>query len=157
LFWAPGVQQNVTEAELVGWSKCWTGTYNGYESLASVLGAYDKPKLLMACRPVGAASFTLAAMGPRDDVLFDCGDALNCTKQSNGVGFYFSTAYSWGFAPAGEAVYRAACDYNDGSQTFPDLRACWHTFGGMIDMGYRCGNNELNASSSWERVLIHAD
>ena len=111
----------------------------------------------MACRPTGAATYTLLAMGPRLDVLFDCGSQNNCTEQSNGVGWYYSTSYSWGFAPGGQSVNRSSCDYNDGSQQSPELRMCWHTGGGNINQGYRCGANDLNGGFNWERVVYEAD
>ncbi|NUQ75694.1 MAG: hypothetical protein HUU21_19290 [Polyangiaceae bacterium] len=158
LYWVPGVQQNVDPALLSGWSQCWSGTYtDGFPSLQNILAQCDKSKLLMACRPMGSPTYTLLAMGPRLDVLFDCGSQSNCTKQSNGVGWYYSSSYSWGFAPGGMPVNRSSCDYNDGSQQSPELRMCWHTGGGNINQGYRCGSNDLNGGFNWERVVYEAD
>ncbi len=158
LYWASGVQQNVDPATLAGWSLCFTGTYDqNFPTLPSILAQCDKAKLLMACRPVGAPTYTLVAMAPRLDVLFDCGQQQNCTKQSNGVGWYYSNSWSWGFAPGGQSVNRFSCDYNDGSQLFPELRMCWHTGNDSINSGYRCGSNDLNGGFNWERVVYEAD
>jgi hypothetical protein len=96
-------------------------------------------------------------MAERADVLFDCGTQVNCTQQANGVGFYYSDQYSWGFAPGGEPVNRSSCDYNDGTQTQPELRMCWHTYDGNFEGGYRCGSNDLNGANNWERLVFHAD
>lgn len=158
LYWASGVQQNVPNATLQGWTKCYSGTYNDNNgSLSTILQTCNKSKLLMACRPVNAANWTLLAMAPRADVTFDCGQQNNCTKQSNGVGWYYSTTYSWGFAPGGQAVNRSSCDYNAGNQPFATQRLCWHTGGSNINTGYRCGDNSLNFDPGWERAVFHAD
>jgi len=160
LYWASGVQTNVPDSALVGWTKCFSGDYSQYTpDLQTLLNQCNKAKLLMACRPVGSPNWTLLAMGPRLDVTFDCGTQTNCTKQSNGVGFYYSTDWSWGFAPGGEAVNRNSCDYKDFANPLPDqdLRMCWHTGGGTLNEGYRCGDNDLNGDSTWERAMFHAD
>jgi hypothetical protein len=158
LYWVPGVQQNVDPNTLTGWSQCWSGTYDqSFPSLQNILAQCDKQKLLMACRPVGQQAYTLVAMGPRSDVLFDCGSQTNCTKQSNGVGWYYSSSYSWGFAPGNLPVTRNSCDFNDGFQQLPEQRMCWHTGGNNINSGYRCGSNDLNGAFDWERVLFEAD
>ncbi|MFO0759880.1 MAG: hypothetical protein U0359_25570 [Byssovorax sp.] len=160
LYYVPGVQQNVPPAMLQGWTQCWSGTYaDSGPDLGSLLATCNKSKLLMACRPVGQQNFTLLAMGPRLDVTFDCGQQDNCTKQSNGVGFYFSNSWSWGFAPGGQAVHRFSCDYTDAGNPLPfaDQRMCWHTGGNSINSGYRCGANDLNGAANWQRLLFHAD
>jgi hypothetical protein len=159
LYWVPGVQQNVDPTLLSGWTQCWSGNYaDNAPSVQTILTQCDKSKLLMACRPMGSPTYTLLAMGPRLDVLFDCGQQPNCTKQSNGVGWYFNSSYSWGFAPGGQPVNRFSCDYDGmGAQPFPELRMCWHTGGGSINSGYRCGNNDLNGGFNWERAVYEAD
>ena len=158
LYWKSGVQQNVAPALLQGWSQCFTGTYtDNSPTMAALLQQCSKANLLMACRPVGQASWNLVAMAPRVDVLFDCGQQQNCTKQSNGVGWYYSDSYSWGFAPAGEPVNRNSCDYDGGGQTVTDQRLCWHTGGSSINSGYRCGANDLNGAANWERAVFQAD
>ncbi len=157
LYWQSGVQQNVPAASLVGWTQCYEDTYaDSNTPMQTILQQCDKSKLLMACRQAGSPSFTLLAMAPRVDVLFDCGQQTNCTKQSNGVGWYYSDDYSWGFAPGGLSVNRNSCDYNDGSQQSPELRLCWHSGFGQINGGYRCGDNSL-FDFSWERVVFEAD
>ena len=158
LYWQSGVQQNVPPATLQGWSQCFTGTYgDNSPALSTLIQQCSKANLLMACRPVGGATWNLVAMAPRADVLFDCGQQQNCTKQSNGVGWYYSDSYSWGFAPGGESVNRNSCDYDNGSQTMTDKRLCWHSGGSSLNSGYRCGANDLNGNSSWERAVFQAD
>ena len=95
-------------------------------------------------------------MGARADVLWECGQTNSCVHQHNGVGWYHSDDYSWGFAPGGEEVDRQSCDWDgNGPQTFPELRMCWHTDNGNITTGYRCGDNDLNSNSGWERLIYH--
>jgi hypothetical protein len=158
LYWQAGVQQNVAPATLQDWSQCFSGTYgDSSPAVSTLLQQCSKAKLLMACRPVGNATWNLVATAPRADVLFDCGQQQNCTKQSNGVGWYFSDSFSWGFAPGGEAVNRNSCDYDDGSQTSKDKRLCWHTSSNSLGQGYRCGDDQLSSSSGWERAVFQAD
>jgi hypothetical protein len=157
LYWKSGVQQNVPAASLTGWELCHVDDYGSDTPLGSVLGACSKDKLLMACRPAGSPTLTLAAMASRADVLFECGDAEDCVHQGNGVGWYFSNSWSWGFAPGGEPVYRFSCDFNQGGQTLPEQRLCWHTGNGALNIGYRCGNNDLNGDTSWERLVYQAN
>jgi hypothetical protein len=158
LYWAPGVLQNLDPALLSGWTKCWSGTYDQNQpAMQTILSQCDKSKLLLACRPLGQATFTLAAMAPRVDVLFPCGVQPNCTKQSNGVGWYFDASFSWGFAPGNLPVNRNSCDFDNGGVISPELRMCWHTGNNSMNTGYRCGNNDLNSNPMWERIVYEAD
>ena len=151
-----GVQTDFPEVELAGWELCYSDTYaTDGPSLSSILATCYGSKLLLACRPVDSSTLTLAAMGDRADVTYDCGTDSACVHEHNGVGWYYSGEYSWGFAPGGEAVNRSSCDYNDGNQTLPELRMCWHAGDGNIESGYRCGDNDLNSSSSWARLIYH--
>jgi hypothetical protein len=123
--------------------------------MSTILQQCSKSKLLLACRPVGSSTLHTLAMGPRVDVLFDCGQNFSCTQQSNGVGWYYSDNYSWGFAPAGEPVTRSSCDTTN---TQNEDRLCWHSSGGLINGGWRCGaNTGLNVDPTWERIVYQAD
>ena len=146
-----GVAQNLPERDLTGWEKCWRGTYGNSDSLADMLTACEGDELLLGCRPVGSDTLTLAAMGRRSAVLHDCGNDSGCVYQSNGVGWYYSDGYSWGFANGGQPVQRTSCDTNRDDD--PQLRMCWHTGNGNIESGYRCGDNSLNGNNDWERVI----
>jgi hypothetical protein len=55
----------------------------------------------------------------------------------------------------GSGVYRNSCDTY--SSPDADKRVCWHTSGGVLSNGYRCGVTTSIYSSSWERVVYHAD
>ncbi|XYH97180.1 hypothetical protein ACMHYB_57000 [Sorangium sp. So ce1128] len=157
-FWRSGVQEGVPASSLSGWTQCFSNQFaESGPALSEILARCSKRKLLLACRPVGAESFTLLAMAPRADVLWPCGDAESCVHEQNGVGWYFDERSSWGFAPAGEPVMRLLCDDADG-EPVPHQRMCWHTVDGSLDVGYRCGDNDLNYSPpDWERVIYHAD
>jgi hypothetical protein len=155
LYWASGVLQNVAPADLTGWTECYSDTYaEGSTPMSSILQACSKGKLLLACRPVNSPTYTLAAMAPRADVTYDCGTQNACVHQANGVGWYWSDQWSWGFAPGGLPVSRNSCDVES---ALPEQRLCWHSGGGNINQGYRCGSNSLNGDASWERVVFHAD
>jgi hypothetical protein len=108
----------------------------------------------MACRPVGQQNYTVLAMADRDDVIFDTGNGNN-PHNANGVGWYYSGSYSWGFAKEGDPIQRSSCDTQNVN---PTLRLCWHTGGGTINGGWRCGSTTgLNGNNSWERKLFHAE
>jgi len=138
------------------WSQHFIGTYLdilGQSNVPSILSSCNKEKLLLGCRPVGSVSLTVAAMGNRSDVLYDCGTGQSCVHTSNDIGWYYSNSYSWGFAKGGDEVIRNGCDVGS---TNGQYRLCWHT----VDWigGYRCGSTlGLNYDSSWERVIYHSD
>ena len=92
-------------------------------------------------------------MGDRADVLHDCSSAPNCVRVANGVGWYYSDSYSWGFVNGTDAVTRSTCDI---ASTNQDYRLCWHTSTGSG--GYRCGSQtELNLATTHERVIYHSN
>ena len=145
------MQQNVAPATMTGWTQCYTGTFQDDLPVGTVLSQCPKGKLMLACRPVGQANWNLAAMGLRNDVLFDCGSQNSCTHQANGVGWYFSSSWSWGFVSGADPVARNSCDTDAGP-----LRLCWHT--GQNVGGYRCGDSSgLNSDPSWQRGVFQAD
>jgi hypothetical protein len=163
LYWQGGVQSNIAPAALVGWTQCYSDTYNIdlTSMLPTLLMQCSKAKLLLACRKVGAPNYQLAAMAPKADVLFACGSTPNCVHEANGVGWYFDGMSSWGFAPGGATVNRQPVDY-DPAETSGNLRMSWYTSGGIG--GFRCGDNSqepggewLLFSSDWERVIFQAD
>jgi hypothetical protein len=150
-----GVAQNVPEVDLLngGWSVCHLDNYGSSSSIAALQANCPGSRLAMACRPAGSANLTLVAMDDRADVFFECGNNPTCVNDGgNGVGWYYTASWSWGFAPAGEPVNRTACDYNAGAQTVPEQRMCIHTNGGNLSAGYRCGN-ERPSNATWERVF----
>lgn len=133
---------------------CYTTTYAvGLTTsiVSTILSSCTGNKLLLGCRPAGATIFTVAAMGNRADVLYSCASSTTCTHDANGVSWYFSDSYSWGFAPGGSTVNRVSCDdvtTNGGS------RLCWHTSGST---GYRCGSTIAYPDANWEKVVYHAN
>jgi hypothetical protein len=139
-----------------GWTQCYNGTYAVYflaSEVATVLAQCNQGKLLLACKPIVNSSYTLAAMGLRSDVLYNCSSNTTCTHVANGVGWYFSDTYSWGFVNGSDAVTRSSCDT---ASTDPTLRLCWHT-GGSYG-GYRCGSTvALNTDITWERSVWQAN
>ena len=155
LWYVPGVQLDVPPSQLTGWTPCYSGLYADFSpTMATILQQCDKPKLLMACRQVGAANWHTLAMAPRVDVVFDTGTS-NTPHDANGVGWYYNDSYSLGFAPQGELLSRNSCDTQNGSS---EDRICWHSGGGSINGGWRCGAaTGLNGDTTWERALFEAD
>ncbi len=151
LFVFEGVAQNVAEADLDGWTQCHSDNYTAVTPIAPFLAACNGEFVMYGCRPNGSPTFTLMAMGERALVFADTGDGGNAVNTTNGVSFYFSQSFSIGFVPAGEIPQRNSCDTGGGQA---DLRMCWHTGGGSLNPGYRCGNNFANGDAGWERAIF---
>ena len=129
-----GPQLNFNVSALTGaWSVCYSALYSVpmYPNISSILSTCYKSKLLLGCRPVGNALLTVAAMGNRADVLFNCSASNTMTNQANGVGWYFSMDAgnwnSWGFVLGSNSVLRNNCDGD--MSTNPAYRLCWHLIG----------------------------
>ncbi|WP_434427065.1 hypothetical protein [Nannocystis pusilla] len=75
--------------------------------------------------------------------------------EANGVAWYFSGDWSWGFALAGDEVNRTECDT---AEDHSKLRLCRHTIGTQLDNGWRCGaDTSLDDSFEFERWVFAAD
>jgi hypothetical protein len=155
-----GPQQNVLESTVLGggWSECYSSAYGSSgASVSSVLGGCSGSKLMLAGRETGSDTLLLLAQADRADVLFDEGSNVGGEHLANGSEWYFSDSYSWGFAPAGDAVLRESCDASgvfNGDTSGYEQRLCWHTSGGQMLGGWRVGANIwLNDSSDFEKVI----
>jgi hypothetical protein len=159
MYWASGTQLNISSSVLRGWSLCYNDTYsvqlNGLP-LNNILNNCSGSRLLMACGSVYTPNiYSLAAMGFRQDVLYDCAYNESCSHVANGVKWYFASNYSWGFANELDTVTRTWCDSE--SVNSAD-RLCWHTVSGFD--GYRCGSTIFNLTvdpTLWQRVMWQAD
>jgi hypothetical protein len=157
-YWVSGPITNLDPSILLsnGWTECYNGTYSVNflpGEVATVLSQCNLGKLLLACKPINNSVYTLAAMGLRNDVLYNCSNNATCTHVANEVGWYFSDSYSWGFVNGTDSVTRNSCDTES---TDPTLRLCWHT-GGAYG-GYRCGSTlSLNSVTTWERSVWQAN
>ncbi|MGK0362621.1 MAG: hypothetical protein ACI9U2_004942, partial [Bradymonadia bacterium] len=150
LFAFAGIRENTPDNLLGGWEVCHNDRYNeSVAPVAGVLAACDGEFVMMGCRPVGQANWTLLAMGERGEVFEDTarGNVLN---SHNGVDWYFNDSYSMGFVEPGTGVSRNSCDTG---RDRPERRMCWHTSGGRISSGYRCGATILNGNAGWERTV----
>ena len=149
-----GPQTNVPIASLSGWTQCYIDNYaNSSTTLAAIQAQCNQANLLLGCRVTGSNTLLVAAHAPRTDVLFDTG-TTNTPHNANGSGWYYNNSYSWGFALQGDALSRSSCDTGN---TNPERRLCWHTGGGNINGGWRCGTNTgLNASVAYERIVYQA-
>ncbi|MCY0990752.1 DUF4215 domain-containing protein [Nannocystis sp. ILAH1] len=150
-----GPQQNVQGASLVGWEVCYVDQFgHAGTSVAQILQQCGKANLMLACRPSGSGTYSLLAHAARAQVTADTGQS-NTPTNANGTGWYFSDAFSWGFAVEGDPISRNSCDTG---AVNPERRLCFHTGGGQINGGFRCGSTDfLNSSADWERVVLHAD
>ena len=149
-----GIRQNVPVAELeeLGLERCFAGTFGGGEDIAGILQACSGDVLLIGCGPAGSPTLSLAAMGARQNVLTDVGQQNGGLHNHNGVDWYFNDSYSWGFVAEGTGVSRNSCDTRgDPGNAF---RMCWHTGGGRMNGGYRCGDR-FTSGNDYQRVIYH--
>lgn len=121
-------------------------------TITEILRICYQDKLLLGCRLSGSSVLTVAAMGKRSDVLYDCGTQPYCTHYANDVGWYFSAEWSWGFVDSLLIPSRVPCD---NFTELAEYRLCWPTSNSFI--GSRCGTmNFMNTDTSYERVIFHA-
>ncbi|MFO0665117.1 MAG: hypothetical protein U0174_14280 [Polyangiaceae bacterium] len=154
-----GVQTNVPESVATGgWQQCFRETFGQSSALSTMKAACNKANLMVACKMVGQPDLLVLAQGPRADVLFDVGNGSTATHAANGVNWYYSESWSWGFAPGGAPVMRQSCDTQDSSAGDPTqtLRMCIHTSSGSTSSGYRCGANS-SVNANFERIVYQAD
>lgn len=155
-----GPQTNVMalQVALGGWTICHTELYNvSGVAIANILAACNKANLMMACRPVGTNTYSVLAQAPRADVIFSTPADTTTVHIANGSGWYFNTNQSWGFLRASDTANKSSCDFG-GANFTNEGRLCWHTSGGNLNGGWRCGATEsLNGSAAWERVVLHRD
>ena len=151
-----GIRTDLTEAEVVAGSfvPCYAANYSDNRPLENILGACNQDVLLMGCRQVGNASLQVAAMGLRDEVVFDVGDGNQAFHEHNGVSWYFSQNASWGFFATGTGVNRNSCDTANAEA---DRRLCWHTGGANINNGWRCGADTGLSGENWQRVVYQRE
>jgi hypothetical protein len=152
LFTFEGIQENVPDERLGGWEECHRDLYgDGNTQVAALTAGCDGEYVMYGCRQVGQPVWQLLAMGERDAVFQNTGDRNNVLNNHNGVDWYFSASTSIGFVAPGTGVSRNSCDT---ANNVPQHRLCWHTGGGSLNGGYRCGaRTGLNGARDWERVV----
>ena len=135
-----------------GWTQCYSDTFDiSGVSLASIQGGCTGPHMMLACRPTGNATLTLAGHALKTEMLTDTGAAINgLSTQLNGLDWYYNDSWSWGFFEPGDGVTKNSCDVAGGA--FPNRRLCFHTGGGSINTGYRCGGI-FSFTGAWERIF----
>ena len=152
-----GVQTNVALSTVTGggWTQCYSSTYGttiGSDNSIALAGCSASGNLMLAARETGSNTILLLAQAPYADVIFNVGNG-NTTHNANGVEWYYSPNFSWGFAQGGDSVSRGQCDTNG---TNADKRLCWHTL--SFTGGWRAGvNTGLNQSQEFERLIFTAN
>ena len=147
-----GIQTNLDPDPLArgGFEACWQGSYVDGRLLFDVLQACTQGTLMLVCRPQGATNWQLGAMAARADVVTDVGAGAAAVHNANGADWYYSTAASWGFAPAGAGVNRAPWD---NAANLPDRRLSWVTTNNNLVGNGRCGAS-TGIVLGWERAIL---
>jgi hypothetical protein len=147
-----GIVTNYPDNQVEGWCQCHVSRYaQSGIALNDVNIVCNGDKVMLGCRPAGAPNWSVLAMGDSDQVFLPTGDNNNLTHAHNGVSWYYSRNQSIGFAPEGLAVDRSSCDTVN---LQGDRRLCWHTEGGNLKAGWRCGTERgLNGGLGWERAI----
>ena len=120
-FWYPfGIQTNLASSTITGngWTLCWSGTYDGTSTLASVTSACDQSFLMLVGGVAGSSCYMLAAAGPRSTVFGTTG--TNVTTYANGTYFYYNSS-SMGFSP-NSTIQQSSADVYDSSGGTADYR-----------------------------------
>ena len=135
-----------------GWTLAYSSTYATPLETAPVLASAPGAYMMLAARQTGSSTILLLGAAPRGDVTFDVGHG-NTTHVANGVGWYYSSDHSWGFAEGNDLVLRGEADILDAPNA--DRRLSWHT--GIPVGGYRVGAiTGLNNSPAYERLVFQA-
>jgi PEP-CTERM motif len=143
-----GVQTNVGLGTVTGggWTLCFSSDYGTTgQSLAGIAAACTGSQMMLAGGVTNSGTLKVLGQALESDVMFNTGNNNNNTHSANGLEWYFSNSYSWGFAPGGETVTRNSCDttnstsFGGGSAADKARRLCWHTNGGTLDGGWRVG------------------
>jgi hypothetical protein len=148
-----GPQLNVAVSTVTGggWTQCYSATMATVfgASAATTLAGCTGDRLLVAGRETGSGTFLVLAQALKTDVLFNTGAANNgVTNIANGTGWYNADNWSFGFAPAGEAVTKNECDTAAGLG-----RLCIHTL--TFTGGFRINNFQgLNSSTAYEKLVF---
>jgi len=145
-----GPQLNVALSTVTsgGWTQCYAAPMSTFlgSSAAAALGACSGNLVLLAGRQTGSDTLLALAQAPKVDALFDTGINNRVTHVANGTQWYNADDWSWGFAPAGEPVFKDECDNVEGSG-----RICLHTIRGVG--GYRI-NDLITFSASYEKLVF---
>ena len=165
-YYPSGPQTSVDQADLAGWTLCYSGPYS--DTVVPLYGAGGILEelctgsfLLLAGGPLDDPILTVLAAAPRADVLTDTANDFTTTHNANGSEWYFNASRSWGFALGGDAVNKNNCDVED---TNGELRLCFHSgvggtyAAGELYGGYRAGTNKgLNGSADWTRYVYQSN
>jgi hypothetical protein len=159
-YYPSGPQVNVDQADLAGWTLCYSGPYGADVPLYGAGGIIDElctgDYLMLAGGPLDDPILTLLAAAPRADVLTDTLDDFTTSHNANGSEWYFNGNRSWGFALGGDPVNKDTCDYAD--VTNGQFRLCFHAAGQALYGGYRAGTNiDLNNSADWTRYIYQSN
>lgn len=119
-------------------------------SIATILAACGGAYLMLACRPSGSGTLSLAANAHRDDVTFDTGVDLTTRHDANGVSWYFNNNHSWGFLNTADTLDKNTCDLTETGLS--SQKMCWHTGTGFVASGFRCGT-DISPGGTFERLV----
>lgn len=142
-----------------GWTQCFAGSYTESPSLPGILEACDGEFLMLAGAPDEDAPFIVLAAAPRADVLHRTAgpEDMTDTHRANGSEWYYTPAWSWGFARAGDDVNLFSCDTNGFGSPDGDFRLCWHSFTEeTLNYGFRAGNQFYNDDSTARRYIFES-
>ena len=150
-----GPQNNIGVGQITGWNQCYMDTYGSFQgNLAQIQQMCNGGNIMLSCRPNNAQTIDLLAWAPRDDVFFVTNLTSSCNANrplhnANGTDWYYDTSWGWGFTAPNDGNSVCSCDTAQGAH--PEQRLCWHTGGGTLSSGYRCGNQY--PGSNYDRII----
>ena len=131
-----------------GFQVCYEDLYGDVLDDAAMM-ANCTGEVIVGCMQAGADTLQVASKAPAGEAFMQVDGISDVAHLYNGVWWYYTPNFSFGFAPEGVGVQRSQCDI---SAEQGEDRLCWHTMENVG--GYRCGaETGLNQSMDWARVV----
>jgi cysteine-rich repeat protein len=144
-----GVKKYQIEAEMFGWSECWSGTYEGGGEVSDILAACNKGQIAFGCRAIGMPYFNRVAHGNRGAVT-SLLDPVNNIEDVDGYRLVNGSKWQW--------TETKIAYYINPQQENCTGDLCWPVSSGHLLPGGTCGDVYLpvDKSAEYERVVLQS-
>jgi len=131
---------------------------NSATAIAGILGSCGRTGLMLACRPTGSATLTLAAAGFRADVIFDTGTG-NITHERERHRVVFQRQLLVGLRAGGRSGHpqqlRHPGEQHQRHGIDGDRRLCWHSAPATSTRLARAGPT-ASSGMTYDRLIYQA-
>ena len=142
-----GVQHDLDDAILDGWTKHYDESYDHVTKVTDLTSVPTSAKYIFVGARNPSGAITIGASGARDAVL--TATKRNMPHEDNGVYWYLTDNYSFGFAP------NASIRQHKADSTLGCDRLSWHLT--STNGGYRAGGDNIGQSSmsDWRKLVYY--